>query len=57
MGFCPRPREVVLITDTRVGISRDAHLPWRFLERDSLYVSVKPRRERTPQHRVRKRRN
>jgi DNA-3-methyladenine glycosylase len=42
-GFRARNRPVELLTDTRIGITRDAALPWRFLERDSLYISVKPR--------------
>jgi DNA-3-methyladenine glycosylase len=43
VGFRPRTREIQLTTDRRIGITKAAELEWRFLEHDSLYVSVKPR--------------
>lgn len=36
-----KPQNVV--ADTRVGISKAAHFPWRFLKRESEFVSVKQR--------------
>jgi DNA-3-methyladenine glycosylase len=37
--FLPRRGPVEIATGPRVGISRDAHLPWRFWARDSEFVS------------------
>ncbi len=41
LGFHQPAEAVEVITDVRIGISRAAHLPWRFLARESLHVSVK----------------
>jgi DNA-3-methyladenine glycosylase len=41
VGFGPRRKPVEVVTDVRVGISRSAHLQWRFLLAGSPYVSVK----------------
>ncbi len=41
-GFHPRTGAVEVESDERVGISRSQHLPWRFLLKGSLFVSVKP---------------
>ena len=40
IGFCAPAQPVEVVTDVRVGISKAAHLPWRFLLRDSAFVSV-----------------
>jgi len=41
IGLRRPPVPVQVVTDLRVGISKAAHLPWRFLARESLFVSVK----------------
>jgi DNA-3-methyladenine glycosylase len=41
-GFLPRKDRVEVSTDVRIGISRAVHLPWRFLLRDSPFISVRP---------------
>ena len=40
-GFRPAAQPVEVVTDVRVGISKAAHLPWRFLLRGSEFVSAK----------------
>lgn len=40
IGFRAREAAVEVETDLRIGITKSAHLPWRFLLKDSLYVSV-----------------
>ncbi len=39
IGFRPALLPVEAVADVRVGISKAAHLPWRFLARESRYVS------------------
>jgi DNA-3-methyladenine glycosylase len=39
-GFLPRKNPVAVVSDIRIGISKAAHLPWRFLLEGSPFVSV-----------------
>jgi DNA-3-methyladenine glycosylase len=39
IGFRAPPRPIEVTTDVRIGISKAAHLPWRFLAVGSDYVS------------------
>jgi len=43
VGFLPRASDVAVHEDSRIGISRAQHLPWRFTLGGSEYVSVRPR--------------
>jgi len=43
VGFAQRKTNVEVATDVRIGISKAAHLPWRFLLAGSEFISVKPR--------------
>ncbi len=42
--FKLRVGEIHVTTDVRIGISKAAHLPWRFLLRDSPFVSIHPKK-------------
>ncbi len=46
-GFGPRVREAEVECDVRIGISRSKELPWRFLMKDSPFVSKRKTRRPT----------
>jgi DNA-3-methyladenine glycosylase len=37
--FLPRPAPVKVVADERIGITRSAHLPWRFTLKGSRFIS------------------
>ena len=43
VGFRDQRTNIEIETDVRIGISKAAHLPWRFLLRGSEFVSAKAR--------------
>ena len=47
VGFRAPAQPVVVESDGRIGISKAAHLPWRFLLRGSAFVSAKTKGQTT----------
>jgi DNA-3-methyladenine glycosylase len=45
IGFLPPASPVAVERDIRIGISKAAHLKWRFLAKGSEFVSVRPRKK------------
>jgi DNA-3-methyladenine glycosylase len=42
IGFHAAPEPLEVVADIRIGISKAAHLPWRFLARDNPHLSARP---------------
>ncbi len=42
-GFVGRTAPAAVVADTRIGITKSPHFPWRFTLRDSPFVSRKPK--------------
>ncbi len=45
--FLARQTPVEVITDVRIGISKAAHLPWRFLAKENPHLSIRPGNNRS----------
>jgi DNA-3-methyladenine glycosylase len=48
-GLRPAPQPVEVLTDIRVGISQAIDYPWRFVAKDSPYLSVRYGKVKVPQ--------